>query len=111
MHIDFTKIPQVENPRFLGGDGSFLVRAYQDERVKIMQGFLAPGCSIGMHTHECSAEILYLIEGEGSMLLPDGSCETLLPGEVSYCPKGEGHSLRNPGPAPLRFFAVVPNFN
>ena len=108
MTLNFDKLAELENPHFKGGDGSFFVKAWSDGKVKIMQGRLEPGASIGMHTHEGDCEILMMLEGCGSVLLPDGSVEEVPAGAVHYCPKGEGHSLRNLSGQPLRFFAVVP---
>lgn len=109
MILDFSKLTETETPHFKGGEGSFFVKAWSDGKVKIMEGRLEPGCSIGMHTHEGNCEVLFMLEGCGSALLPDGSVEEVPAGTVHYCPDGEGHSLRNLSDEPLRFFAVVPN--
>ena len=50
----------------------------------------------------------WLLSGEGKMYLPDGTVETLLPGDCHYCPEGTGHSFVNESDANLTFFAVVP---
>ena len=72
-----------------------------------MKGVLAPGCSIGLHSHQNSSEIVYILSGTGKALF-DEACETLSPGDCHYCPRGHSHSLINDGAEELRFFAVVP---
>ena len=72
-----------------------------------MYGRLEPGASIGLHTHETSSEIIYLLEGRGKVLLADGE-ERVAAGQCHYCPKGHTHSLVNDSDADLVFFAVVP---
>lgn len=111
MILDFSQLQENENPGFKGGDGSFFVRAFSDGAVRIMEGRLEPGSSIGMHTHTGNCEVLYLLEGCGTLAYPNGQTETLLPGEVHYCPEGCGHSLQNRGSVTLRFVAVVPTQN
>ena len=68
---------------------------------------LEPGCSIGMHCHEDSCEIIYVLEGVGTAVL-DGVEEKVEAGECHYCPKGHEHCFINNGKRDLVFFAVVP---
>ncbi len=107
MTIDFTAIPQQHIEGFKGGYGLFEPRMFTDSDNKIMLATLAPGAYIGTHTHEGTSEIVYIIEGEAVMVC-DGQREILRPGDVTYCPQGHTHSLRNESDRPLRFFAVVP---
>lgn len=92
----------------MNGEGAVSARMYVDAQGKIMYGELPPGASIGMHTHETSSEIVYVLAGSGAALY-DGERETLAPGDCHYCPKGHSHSLINDGDTPMAFFAVVPN--
>ena len=107
MKIDFSAVPEQHIDGFKGGAGLFEPRMFTDERNKIMTATLAPGAHIGLHTHEGNSEIVYILEGEAVMVC-DGEREILRPGDVSYCPEGHTHSLRNESDRPLRFFAVVP---
>ena len=107
MKLQFDAIPVSELPRFKGGEGVFRAHMYTDQLGKIMKGTLEPGSSIGMHTHEDSSEIIYILSGEGKMLC-DGGEERLRPGDCHYCPKGHTHSLSNDGEEDLTFIAVVP---
>ncbi len=107
MKLDFSLIEGQHIDGFKGGAGLFEPRIFTDANNRIMTAVLAPGAHIGMHTHEGSSEIVYILEGKGVMVC-DGEREILRPGDVSYCPEGHTHSLRNESGLPLRFFAVVP---
>lgn len=107
MLIDFSKMEEQVIPGFLGGEGTFHTRMRVDELGKIMRGALEPGSSIGLHTHETSSEIIYILAGKGKVLY-DGVYEPLAAGSCHYCPKGHSHSLINDSDALLEFFAVVP---
>lgn len=107
MLVDFNAIEEQVIPNFLGGEGTTRARMRVDELGKIMRGALEPGSSIGLHTHETSSEIIYILAGEGKVLC-DGVYESLSAGSCHYCPKGHSHSLINDSGALLEFFAVVP---
>ena len=105
--IDFNKIPEKLMPNFKGGDGITVANMFVDDKNKIMRITLAPGSSIGMHCHDDSCEVIYVLSGEGTAIL-DGAEETVTAGECHYCPKGHEHSFTNKGKKDLVFFAVVP---
>ena len=107
MLIDFSKMEEQVIPQFLGGEGTFRTRMRVDELGKIMRAALEPGASIGLHTHETSSEMIYILEGKGNVLY-DGEYIPLAAGSCHYCPKGHSHSLINDSDALLTFFAVVP---
>ena len=107
MLIDFSNMEEQVIPGFLGGEGTFRTRMRVDELGKIMRAALEPGSSIGLHTHDTSSEIIYILSGKG-MVLCDGEYEPLAAGDCHYCPKGHAHSLINDSGAILEFFAVVP---
>ncbi len=107
MLIDFSKMEEQVIPQFLGGEGTFRTRMRVDELGKIMRAALEPGASIGLHTHETSSEMIYILEGKGKVLY-DGEYIPLAAGSCHYCPKGHSHSLINDSDALLTFFAVVP---
>ncbi len=107
MIIDFTKLEEQHMPQFKGGEGEYIMRQQDDGSAKIMLGKLAPGSTIGYHTHETNSEIIYIISGTGSVLYDDGE-ETVHAGQCHYCPKGHAHSLRNQSDEDLVFFATVP---
>lgn len=110
MLIEFDKMETTVIPHMRGGEKEVSAKMYTDELGKIMRGTLIPGASIGMHTHETSSEIIYILSGKGKILYDNGS-EPLEAGSCHYCPKGHAHSLINDSPEggeDLCFFAVVP---
>lgn len=107
MIIDFKSMQETAMEHFKGGEGVLYARMHFDGVNRIMRGRLEKGSTIGLHTHETSSEIIYVLEGVGSVLM-DGQEEMVAPGQAHYCPKGHTHSLRNFGPEDLVFLAVVP---
>lgn len=102
-------IPVADLLHFKGGEKTTKAQMFVDDLNRIMvRGVLEPGASIGLHTHEDSSEIVYILSGNGKALYDDGE-ERLAPGDCHYCPKGHSHSLINDGGEDLVFFAVVPN--
>ncbi len=108
MRLDFSAMEQTVIPHFMGGEKSVSAAMWVDALGKIMRGTLEPGASIGMHRHETSSEIVYILSGCGTATC-DGVDEALSSGVCHYCPKGSTHSIVNDGAEPLEFFAVVPN--
>ena len=108
MLIDFASLPETTIPRMYGGEGEVHANMYASPTMKIMKGKLPPGATIGLHTHQTSSEIIYILSGTGRVLC-DGVYEPLAAGSCHYCPKGHAHSLINDSQGALTFFAVVPN--
>ena len=108
MLIEFDKIAESVMPNFKDGEGSLCAKMFTDENNKILLGRLSPGSSIGMHTHDDSSEIIYILKGSGCVLFGDTK-EALTEGSCHYCPMGQSHSLINDSDAELAFLAVVPN--
>lgn len=69
---------------------------------------IAPGASIGEHRHDGDEEFYYILEGVGEMTLDDTTVR-VGPGDFCFTRSGHRHSLRNPGPAPLRVLVVCAN--
>lgn len=105
--LDFTTIPESPFPHFKDGEGTFFARMAGDTNCKILHGRLPAGATIGLHTHEDSAEIIFFLSGTGKMLL-DGETETIAAGLCHYCPKGSSHAMINEGDEDITFYAVVP---
>ena len=105
--LKFQEMPDTVLEHFKGGEGSTITKMFADDLNRIFIGRLQPGRSIGMHTHDTSSEVIYVLEGVGTTIL-DGVTEILQPGDCSYCKKGGTHTLMNKGEADLVFFAVVP---
>ena len=104
--IKFDSIEETVMPNFRGGEGDFRTAMFKDDLNKIMRGRLDAGCSIGMHCHETSSEIIFILSGCGRTVC-DGVEESVAPGDCLYCKKGSSHTLINDGTEPLIFYAVV----
>ena len=107
MLIRFDELARTVVPHMKGGEGEAQLQSVTDADNKIMRSVLTPGASIGLHTHEGSSEIVYVLSGTGKALYGGGE-ERLAPGDCHYCQEGHAHSLINDGTQPLEFFAVVP---
>lgn len=107
MLIKFDKTEEQILNNFKGGQKSTSARMYVDNLNKIMKGKLQPGASIGLHTHDTSSEIIFILSGNGKVLY-DGKYEAVSAGDCHYCPKQHSHSLINDGNEDLIFYAVVP---
>lgn len=113
MTIRFDEIEISRLPNFKGGEKEFAAHMFFDGTNRIFKGYLEPGASIGLHTHEDSCEVIFIISGNGSIMEqePGGAPETrsVSSGECLYCPKGHTHSLMNTSnDEELVFYAVVP---
>ena len=101
-------------PNFKGGDKEFAANMFFDGTNRIFKGRLVPGATIGMHTHEDSCEVIFILEGRGTIVekSPESEAEILSSvkeGDCVYCPKGHTHSLRNTSDeGDLVFYAAVP---
>ena len=105
--MKFENVNEAVLEHFKGGEGVTAAQMFVDDKNKIMRITLEPGSSIGMHCHDDSCEIIYVLEGIGTAIL-DGVEEKVEAGKCHYCPKGHTHSFINKGKKDLVFFAVVP---
>ena len=107
IRFDFDHIPEITLPNFKGGEGDFFASMYTDEQNKILKGRLPAGSTIGLHIHDISSEIIFILSGRGKVILDDKT-DILSAGDCHYCPQGHSHSLINDGTDELVFYAVVP---
>ena len=107
MIINFNEMEEVELKAFKGGMYALNAKMYTDAYNKILHGRLIPGASVGMHVHDSSAEIIFIVSGQAKSIC-DGKEEILMAGDCHYCPKGSEHCLINMGTEDLCFYAVVP---
>lgn len=93
---------------FKGGEKHLEAKMFFDGTNRILtHARLIPGASIGMHTHDDSCEVIFILEGCGSIIEEDTN-KAVQAGDCLYCPKGGSHSLVNDSDADLVFCAVVP---
>ncbi len=107
FNFNLDDIEETVIPNFKGGEGRIRAHMAVDENNRIMHGILEPGCSIGIHTHEGSSEIVFATKGE-VVVTYDGIEEKLSAGMVHYCPDGHTHGMKNIGTENFEMLAVVP---
>ena len=107
MLLNFEQMEEKVVSNMRGGEGQVASRSYADENIRIARGLLAPGCTIGLHTHKTNSEVICILSGTGKVLY-DGEYEAVSAGSVHYCPKGHAHSLINDSEGDLTYFAVIP---
>lgn len=61
---------------------------------------VAPGCFIREHTHDRNEEIVYVVEGKGSVTI-DGDDRPIERGSCVFLGFNRKHQFNNPGPGPL----------
>ena len=66
MLLNFDEMTPVPMEHFKGGVGTLQVRPYDDGNCKVLQMTLPQGTSIGLHTHEGSCEMIFVLSGEGN---------------------------------------------
>jgi mannose-6-phosphate isomerase-like protein (cupin superfamily) len=114
MKIDFDALGVSVLPNFKGGEKEFAANMFFDGTNRIFKGRLVPGATIGMHTHDDSCEVIFILEGHGTIVEHDSSSNVdsslrVLVGDCLYCQKGASQSLRNTAEeGDLVFYAVVP---
>ena len=114
MIIDFSKMDVTVLPNFKGGEKEFAANMFFDGTNRIFKGVLVPGATIGMHTHDDSCEVIFILSGRGTIVEKgpsEGSDKSspVTAGDCLYCPKGYSHSLQNTAEeGDLVFYAVVP---
>ena len=73
MLIRFDELEPSVVSHMKGGEGEARLQLVQDVDNKIMRSVLAPGASIGLHTHETSSEVMYFLSSTGKVLYDGGS--------------------------------------
>lgn len=106
MRIDFNEKESVTVPGMNHGTGMMTAKMYADVLGKVISCAIHPGGSIGMHRHETSDDINYVISGKG-IAVTDGTEEPLSAGVCHICKKGSAHSITNTGTEDLVLLTVV----
>ena len=105
------KVEQREHMR--DGDGTVLLThfiegpAELNEKGRLFSKItLNPGCSIGYHVHEGDAELFYIMKGT-ALYNDNGAACTVQAGDVTFCPSGSGHGIRNDSEEAVELIAVI----
>lgn len=106
MLIDFKELKEITMPGMNNGTGTMTARMFMDDQGKIIPCSIHPGGSIGLHKHETSDDINYILSGNGKAIC-DGKEEILSPGTCHICKKGSEHSIINTGDEDLMLLTVV----
>ena len=107
MIIDFDKIAEEHIEGFKGGEGKLDVRAFVDDKARIMYSTLRPGACSGKHQHVGSFEAMYVISGELTVRYDDKT-EIARVGQLHYCPEGHFHWFENRTDHDVIYLAIVP---
>ncbi len=68
---------------------------------------IQPGVRFDPHHHPYEHEI-FVLEGEGALLGPDGPLGDMRPGVALFVPPDAVHGYHNTGQATLKFICVIP---
>lgn len=106
MLIDFNNIREITIPGMNNGTGEMTAKMYMDESEKIIPCTIHKGGSIGIHKHETSDDMNYVLSGTGKAIC-DGNEEILNAGCCHICKKGSEHGIINTGDDDLVLLTVV----
>lgn len=106
MLINFNEINEITIPGMNDGTGMMSAKMYMDEQGKIIPTKIHSGGSIGLHMHETSDDINYVLSGTGKAVC-DNQEEILKAGTCHICKKGSRHSIENTGDNDLVLLTVV----
>ena len=106
MLIDFNAIKEVQIPEMNHGTGLMTAKMYMGEHGKIILASIGVGGSIGLHRHETSDDINYVLSGTGKAIC-DGQEKALCPGTCHICKKESEHSIVNTGDEDLVLLTIV----
>ncbi len=106
MLVDFNEIQEITIPGMNGGTGMMSAKMFMGEQGKMIYTKIHSGGSIGLHRHETSDDINYVVSGEGKAVC-DGKEEILRAGVCHICKRGSEHSITNTGKDDLVLLTVV----
>ena len=102
-------------PKVWGGEGELAAKySLGPDAAKDGENFtmaaemtLAPGHSLGVHTHERNEEIYVILSGQAEYTDERGKVHTLTPGDMTLTRRGQSHGIANHGLSPLVFLAII----
>lgn len=105
----------LSRPKVWGGEGELAAKyclgpdAAKDGEnfAMVAEMTLAPGHSLGVHTHESNEEIYVILAGLADYTDEHGTVHRLSAGDMTLTRRGQSHGIINPGPDPLVFLAAI----
>lgn len=108
MIIDFNKTKELIVFGMNNGSGDMSAKMYIGNEGEIIPCAIHVGGSIGLHKHNTSDDINYIISGSGKAIC-DGKEEILTKDTCHICKKGSEHSIINTGDEDLVMLTIVVN--
>ncbi|MGH9897385.1 MAG: cupin domain-containing protein [Pyrinomonadaceae bacterium] len=71
----------------------------------LAEEILPPGAEVGLHHHELTEEVYYILSGSGLMKVGEEVREVKI-GDAIFIPRQYLHSLRNTGQEPMRLLLI-----
>lgn len=106
MKLEFKNKEYERIDNFKGGEGHIMAKMFFDGKNRVLIAKVEPGSSIGVHTHDVNAEMIFIEKGEPLFII-DGREERLEAGNVHYCPKGSTHTMINDTDEVIEIKAVI----
>lgn len=106
MIIDFKNIEAAVHKNFRGGEKEVTLKVAEEGKFKLLEGKLVPGATIGLHSHDLNAEIIFIVSGNAT-IYTGTEYANFTSGMAHICQNGAAHSLQNLSDEDVVFFAVI----
>ena len=87
------------------GEGCLGWRLLEQEGLQLRQELMQPGTSETPHLHRRARQVFYVLEGEMTLRMPEGTLRAR-PRQAIHVPPGRPHWVRNDGAGDLVFVLV-----
>jgi len=94
--------------QIFSADDQMVIGVYRDGidiRHVTVRNF-EPGQENGLHSHPENAHCIYILQGDGEVLRPDGPPVPIKAGQIWIVPRGMQHGIRNTGSTRLLYLGV-----
>jgi quercetin dioxygenase-like cupin family protein len=98
-----SQISFTDHPRFANVRIAALVTSRESRAVSVSLLAIAPGAEVPVHTHDPQVDSIYVVAGQGEILV-NGGWQQVMAGDHIFVPEKEEHGVRNTGEAILRLF-------
>jgi quercetin dioxygenase-like cupin family protein len=82
------------------------IKVAEDDTATISIGRFPPGFELKPHFHKTHSETVYVIEGNGQMVI-DGKTIEIKPGSINFTPVNNVHSVKNTGSVDIVILQVM----